>query len=377
MSKTRIPVDVRRDLWILSAGRCQFRGCNNPINRNFLTDQRVTLGEFCHIIGDSDVGPRGDPERSALLAKDPSNLILCCVQCHKTIDDTQLEAEYGEVLLQGMKQEHELNIQRLYDARDVKESIPFIITGRIARTPTSISAQHARAAVLKKTGYSRFPCHQEQVINLNRIPYTEDRSEYWHAAKEQIDQGISGLLSRVDDREIHYLDIFGLAQIPLLAYVGYRLGDRVPGTVHQAQRHSEKVWDWPATPNIEPVDFSYLLPDIEEVTKLGLNISISGTVRDEDIDAVMPHVALAYFSASRPHNAVVDSELVQQAFIAKWREFLADVHRKYGRVQLHIFPALPNSLALELGRSVFPKVVPDVHVWDYVNGTFVRAVSWQ
>lgn len=169
MSKTYIPQDTRRDLWISAGARCQFRGCNKPIDRNFITQQKVTLGEYCHIIGDSVDGPRGDPERSKALASDPANLILCCAACHKTIDDSRLQAGYTEAVLVDMKREHELHIQRLFDARNVKHSRPLIITSRIAGTPTGVDINHARYAVLHKTNYGRFPSHAEHRISLNEV----------------------------------------------------------------------------------------------------------------------------------------------------------------------------------------------------------------
>jgi len=375
MSETYISQPVRRDLWIKAGARCQFRGCNKPIDRNFLTQERVVLGEYCHIIGDSTDGPRGDSERSKVLASDPANLILCCAACHKTIDDSKHEASYSEALLVEMKQEHEAHIQRLYDARDVKRSLPLIITGRIAGTPTSVNVPHARQAVLRKTGYSRFPSHLEYVISLNETGVGEEDSVYWYLAKRAIDGYFTLLLARAQDGSIEHVDVFGLAQIPVLMYAGYRLGDRVPATVHQAFRTQENKWLWPADEQ-SATKFSYSLPEVDSVPEMAVSVGVSGTIRPEDIATAVPGLPIATFEATPQSPLAIYRESDLNAFIVAWRAFLAGLHRKYGPIKLHVFPAVPNSVAFEIGRSVHPKVMPTMVAWDFVNGKFMRALEY-
>jgi hypothetical protein len=76
--RANISKDVRRDLWIAAAGRCEFRGCNKPVDRDFLTKGRCNVGEYAHIVADSPDGARGIPGESERLAKDPGNLMLAC-----------------------------------------------------------------------------------------------------------------------------------------------------------------------------------------------------------------------------------------------------------------------------------------------------------
>lgn len=375
MSKTYIPTQVRRDLWILSGAHCEFRGCMNRIDQNFLTKQRVTLGEYCHIIGDQVGGPRGNRQLSQELAKHPDNLILCCSGCHKTIDDGNLENDYPPQLLLEMKREHETHIQRLYDATDVKISIPFLITGPLRGRPTAISIQQARAAVLKKTGYTRFPAANEVVISLNNFPYREDQPSYWEAAKQHADLALQGLSHRIQNREIQYLDIFGLAQIPILAYIGYKLGDCVPATVHQAQR-AEPQWEWPQNSRIRHVGFQYEELPTDAVKELAVVISVSGRIQQADVKRAVPGIRICVLDIPDPSPAVVDCEAVQEEFVSVWRKFLSELHKRYGRIKLHVFPALPNSLAVELGRCVFPKVAPETQVWDYYDGNFIPTFVW-
>lgn len=375
MSETNLSKDTRRDLWIKAGARCQFRGCNKPIDRNFLTQERVVLGQYCHIIGDSPDGPRGDSDRSKALAADPANLILCCTSCHKTIDDSKLEAGYSEAVLVEMKREHELHIQRLYDAKDVKRSLPLIITGRIAGTPTSVNGAHARCAVLQKTGYSRFPSYTEHVISLNEVGLGEKDEVYWYVAKKAIDVQFDNLIALNRDSHIEHIDVFGLAQIPVLMYAGFRLGDRIPATVHHAFRDQDNKWLWPVREQPETV-FSYTFPDATNVTELALVVSLSGTVRAEDVEKAVPGVPIAILEAAAKSAFVISKETDLAAFVAAWRALLAEIHQRYGHIKLHVFPAAPNSAAFEMGRCVHPKVMPTVKVWDYIEGMFSSAIEY-
>lgn len=333
------------------------------------------LGQYCHIIGDSPDGPRGDNTRSKALAADPANLILCCTACHKTIDDSKLQSGYSEAVLVAMKQEHELHIQRLYDAQDVKRSLPLIITGRIAGTPTSVNVAHARYAVLQKTGYSRFPSYTEHFINLNEVGLGEKDEVYWYVAKKAIDGQFDNFLSPNRDSHIEHIDVFGLAQIPVLMYAGFRLGDRTPATVHHAFRDQDNKWLWPTREQSDAV-YSYTLPDAAGVTELALAVSLSGAVRIEDVATAVPGVPIAALEAKVKSAFVISKESDLAAFVVAWRNLLAEIHQRYGHIKLHVFPAVPNSAAFEMGRSVHPKVMPTIKAWDFVGGRFSPAIEY-
>lgn len=369
MSTTNLSKDTRRDLWIKSGARCEYRGCNAPIDRNFLTQERVNLGEFCHIIGDSAKGPRGDADRSKELATDISNLILCCRRCHKTIDDSKLQGSYTETILVEMKREHELHIQRLYDARDVKRSLPIILTGSIAGTPTHISEEIVRHAVLQKTNYRRFPSHESHLITLNNIGLGEKDPDYWKITKKQLDLRFQELFCRRGWDQIEHVDVFAMAQIPLLMYAGYLLGDRIPATVHQPLRDQDNAWLWPSEEST-PAEFSYTLPEEKGLNELALAVSLSGQILNEDVEKAVPGLKLATFEAASKSPKVISSEADQRSFVTSWQRLLSEIHNRFGYITLHVFPAVPVSAAFEMGRSIHPKVMPEIQVWDYASGVF-------
>ena len=212
MSKTYIPKNVRNDLWIAAAGRCEFRGCNTPINKNFITQERVLLGEYCHIIADSSAGPRGNKLLSKKLAQLPSNLILCCPICHKTIDDSILQENYSAEMLREMKASHEVNIQKIYDSTNVRNGIVVILYSRINDTISQITLESSQYAILQNSDYSIFPSYPPEVINLSCIKQEESSQAYYQAAKDKIRYRISSIKDRMSDSAIEHLDVFALAQ---------------------------------------------------------------------------------------------------------------------------------------------------------------------
>lgn len=102
MSKTNIPENVKRDLWFAAHGRCEFAGCNKVLFKHGLTMDKCNISNYAHIIGDSPKGPRGGT-KSKELAKDISNLILLCPECHKLIDSD--EEKYPVEVKRIMKRE--------------------------------------------------------------------------------------------------------------------------------------------------------------------------------------------------------------------------------------------------------------------------------
>lgn len=52
MSKTKILIKDRRELWFRAAGRCEFKGCNEPLDRHGITMDTCDCSECAHIIAD-------------------------------------------------------------------------------------------------------------------------------------------------------------------------------------------------------------------------------------------------------------------------------------------------------------------------------------
>ena len=112
MSKAQIPEKVKLKLWVRAGGRCEYRGCNQYLYRDRLTNTYMNSGYIAHIIADSPEGPRGDSVLSSKRCKDFDNLMLLCDIHHRLIDREDVEGHPVELLKQ-YKEEHERRIELL------------------------------------------------------------------------------------------------------------------------------------------------------------------------------------------------------------------------------------------------------------------------
>lgn len=101
-----ISLKTQKALWGRAAARCAFPECRRHLAEDIAeTDDPTLVGENCHIVAESDGGPRGS---SSMLLEDRNryaNLILLCNVHHKIIDDN--EEKYTVDVLTAIKREHE------------------------------------------------------------------------------------------------------------------------------------------------------------------------------------------------------------------------------------------------------------------------------
>src|SRR5436190_1964003 len=81
-----ITADVTAILWGRAAGRCEFWGCNTPLWKSPVTQERVNRAQRAHIYAFSRSGPRGHRGVSRAKLNDIDNLLLVCHGCHRKID---------------------------------------------------------------------------------------------------------------------------------------------------------------------------------------------------------------------------------------------------------------------------------------------------
>lgn len=364
--RANIPKDVRRDLWIAAGGRCEFRGCNKPVNRDFLTKQKCNAGEYAHIIADSPGGARGIPGESERLAKDQSNLMLACYNCHGRIDRHGQQNEYTDEQLRAMKREHEARIELIYSANGVTESLPILMSFPIRNHPPAITPDLIHYALLENTGYTRFPIGRHIHIDKSDFDTQDSSPDFW----PQAERTITNIYERRILPEITarngpaHLTIAAFAPIPMLMKLGALLGDKTEATVLDLPGDR---WLWDRRPDCPTPRFTFEVPETlpREVAAL---VSISNVVvRPVDLPVVE-------FRAVEPNRGIIRTEDHLKAFRQSFNAFLLQLVRAGVRV-LHLHPATPLCASVEIGRLLLPKTFEAVHVWEWQAPAWMQAVT--
>lgn len=360
--RMHIPVDVRRDLWVAAAGRCEFRGCCKPVDRDFLTLKKANVSEYAHIIADSPDGARGMSGESERLAKDPSNLMLMCYDCHARIDRHGKGNEYTVEQLRAMKREHEKRMELIYSATGVKESLPILMSFPVGTHVPVIELGDIHFAMLNNTQYTRFPSGKHIHIDKGDFDTQDDSQDFWPRAERVVTDAY--------DRMIHpeitarngavHLTIAGFAPIPMLMKLGALVGDKTEATVLDLPTER---WLWDKSPDCPVPEFTFEVPE-----KLPREVAIVVSISN---NATRPEAAnVVEFLADLPGRGIIRSEEHLRIFRRDFNDFLLRVVRAGARV-IHVHPATPLCASVEIGRLLLPKIFEEVHVWEW------RAPTWR
>lgn len=356
VERAYIPSPVRRDLWIAAAGRCEFRGCCKPVDRDFLTKARSKVGEYAHIIADSPAGARGVPGESERLAADPSNLMLACFDCHARIDRDGQGNEFTAEQLRAMKREHEARVERIYSATGVVESMPLVMSFPVGAHVPVVEVRDIHYAMLANSNFNRFPTSNAIYIDQSNFHLQDNDPDFWTNAQRALTQQYERLvLPELTARGgAAHLTIAGFAPIPMLMKLGALVGDKTPATILDLP--GEK-WLWDTRDACPEPRYTYNVPTILH-REVSVVVSLSGRAQHPVGRVVVG------FEAVAPGRGIIRKEAHLQQFRASFNAFLQHLFAAGARV-VHIHPATPLSASIEIGRLLLPKTFEEVHVWEW------------
>lgn len=362
VERAYISAPIRRDLWIAAAGRCEFRGCCKPVDRDFLTKTRCRVGEYAHIIADSPAGARGIPGESERLAAEPSNLMLACRDCHARIDRDGRSNEFTAELLRAMKREHEARIERIYSATGVIESMPLVMSFPIGAHMPVVEVRDIHYAMLTNSNFNRFPTSTAIHIDQSNFHLQDNDPDFWTNAQRALTQQYERLVlpELTAKGGAAHLTIAGFAPIPMLMKLGALVGDKTPSTILDLP--GEK-WLWDTRDACPEPRYTYSVPTTLP-REVSVVVSLSGKAQHP------VGLEVVEFEAAAPGRGIIRKETHLQKFRANFNAFLQHIFAAGVRV-VHIYPATPLSASIEIGRLLLPKTFEEVHVWDW------QAPEWQ
>jgi hypothetical protein len=113
--------------------------------------------------------------------------------------------------------------------------------------------------------------------------------------------------------------------------------------------------------------------------RVAINLSLSGMIHPSEIHRAMGgEVPIYTVSVHRPRRSFLVAKEQLELFRVRWYELLSDVRAKHGEAcEVHVFPAVPPSVAVEMGRALLPKSDPYLVVYDHdrTSGGFTSALT--
>ncbi len=335
-----IPVTTRLKLWVKSAGRCEFKGCNKPVWRNNLTLNDGNFAEVAHIIGSSSDGPRGNKE-SENLQIEYSNLMLMCPVCHKEIDDNP--KKYPAEMLRRWKEEHEdrIEIQTAYPEEIHRSTVlQFSVNIDQRNTPMNMEA-------LRNAMFPKYPTdHKGIKITKEGFQRYSDAS-YWHTHAKDIERKVRRHLEEgINEIKIKHLSVFAIAPQPLLIYLGKCIGDTIPANLYQRHRNAEKThltWSWPENTQTHTSYLVNRIRIVKDSDKVALVLALSDHMKEDKYISFIKNTFSIYeITIKEPSFHFLKSPQQIQRFNYEYRKLLNEIQAKHGHnCQIFILPAVP------------------------------------
>jgi hypothetical protein len=367
-----IPERTKIILWGIAAGRCQYDGCNVKLYEDPLTKAIFNQSYIAHIIADVSGGPRGDLVLSEKLKKDIRNLMLLCDTHHRLVDKED-EAGHPVERMQQMKRSHENRIQLLAAINNERRSNVVLFGSNIGKHDSSLNLKCAQEGIVP----FRYPAEAECIELSLKNSASEDHSkEYWKVERPNLESLFERKITQQRAaRPIKHYSIFGLAPQPLLILLGTLFGDIYPADVYQLKKEPESTWAW-----LEG-DQSRVIYRINRPTKkagqIALKFSLSAPISDQRVTKVLgSDCSIWELTVDDPNNDLIRKKEHLSEYRRVVRGLLDEIKLFHGEdTELHVFPAMPVSTSIELGRVWNPKSQLPLVLYDQnrKTGGFARA----
>ncbi|WP_339311181.1 SAVED domain-containing protein [Paenibacillus sp. FSL M7-0896] len=373
MSKTSVPPHIIHMLWGKTAGRCQYRGCNEPLHIDLTTKKLMNRSYVAHIIADSPNGPRGDEELSPKLAKAIENLMLLCDAHHRMIDVTDV-AGHPTSLLQKMKKEHEERIELVTSIQPEQQSLVVLYGSNIGEHNYPISFEQVVPALFPH----RYPAESRAIeLSWKNSSFYDYEEDFWKMEHENLKRQVKlQLMPHLSSGKYKHASLFALAPQPLLTFLGTMLSDIFPMDVYQLQREPEQRWGWVADDTL--LDFN-IYPPQKIYPTVALNLSLSGSIEPSRIIEILgEETSIWTVTMTIPNNDFIKTKEQLMLFRQTLRGLFDQIKLTHGQDNcIHVFPVTAASTAVELGRVWMPKADLPLVLYDQSKKTnkFIKTIE--
>lgn len=359
IGRTSIDEKVRMKLWAVSAGRCEM--CNKLLYEDSTFGVQGNFGENAHIHAVSANGPRHKYGMSSQEKNDISNLMLLCAEHHHMID-THPE-EFVDGLLMKYKINHESRIRNVTDIRDDQSCRMVAYFSDIDRQEEFYKEQLFKDAVIAD---NKLPM-QQPVIPLHAQTNTryEATKRSFELKSQELERNFKQWFDSIVKAE-ESIAVFSLAPQPLLIKLGTLINDQYNAVVFQCHREGHK-WAWKNSD--EHVEFVIEKTYEGDSNEVAFVVDLSAQVMDDRvISKTGTNVPIYHLTIANPNRNFVTNKNVQSDFIYAFRSYMEQIKNVRPQPQkIHLFPVMPNSLAIRLGMDYMPKTDLPLLIYEQAN----------
>ena len=285
--------------------------------------------------------------------------MLMCDACHRKIDREEKD-EHPAGLLLEMKQEHEQRIEYLTGIDGTFRTRLILYNAKIGKFNPPMDAGAMRRMIVQK---NCFP-HKETVhLGPDNTVVEDSEGLYWEYESRSLETYFEKKIQPYLNSSAEHFSVFPFAPMPLLVKLGVLLGDKYKVDTYQYHREPQG-WQWNDTSDFG--DFTLKEPSSKSGTAV-LNISFSADISDERILDVFPEqdVSIWKLTIDDPRLDFLKSADILPKLRIAARHALNRIKQEHGHHgELHVFPAMPVSAAVEFGRSWMPKVDLPLVLYD-------------
>lgn len=369
-------------VWAAAAGRCTF--CNCLVTENEDLGEAVPIGELAHNVGWGKNSPRGASTLTEEERRLAENFVLTCRNCHKPVDDKGVVGRYTVEVINRMKKDHEERIKYLTQIDASREATIIRVVGSIRNFnpeltyDTVLGATTAAGLFPKLLAGANSAEYDRNLLNV-AAPGTTD---YFLQCVSQIDELTSSIADAIRRGDVKRLAVFAFARIPILVYLGASLGDKVPVQIFQRQRVDDiNAWRWPTESLTPPVFEIKTIQTGNKKNHVALTVNLSGTIKIEELPASIDKSYWIYsiepIAPDKPTRELISNPAALSNFYRTAQQFITGIEKDHGKINnISLFPAVPVSAAVALGRILMPNVSPAWKVFDRdENGKFFEALE--
>lgn len=368
MSVSSIPDRIKYRLWARSAGRCYY--CNEPLWEDLMTKKQYNKAYIAHIYGEKPDSARYHPTLSEELKQDFSNLMLLCDAHHTLIDRVDIEGHPVDVLMK-MKRDHEerIALQTTLSYNHRSHIVHYI--ARISDQTPIVTFEQSQDAMSP----THYPAEDHPIeIGLKNSAFSDAEDHFWIIERENLRRQYRSKIGSRRGNDIKHLSIFAIAPQPLLIELGHLLTDISGISVYQHQKEPLDNWKWSNIDN--GIDF-YLNQPSTEGKNIAVNLSLSASISNKRITSVLGEdTSIWTLTIDNPNNDFLKTREQLKSFREKFRSLLNMIKYIYGENNIiHIFPAVPVAIAVEIGRIWSHKADLPMRIYDQNTkaGGFIHA----